>query len=248
MISNRVNPDSLSEFLRYLAQGGDFNGHQLPALNALSRELDISVASLREQLEVARALGLVEVRPRTGIKRLPYSFTPAVRQSLRYALILNNDYFRKYSELRKHIESAYWHEAVNLLTKSDRQELGTLLARAKEKLHGNPILIPHEEHRKLHMLIYQRLENPFVTGLLEAYWDAYEAVGLNVFTGGLSYLEEVWEYHTQMVEAICNNDYEAGYAGAHPAHRPALSPTRNDHHPPDRGANNLTRSLCPKKS
>jgi DNA-binding FadR family transcriptional regulator len=47
--------------------------------------------------------------------------------------------------------------------------------------------------------------------LLEAYWDAYEAVGLNVFTGGLSYLEDVWEYHAQMVEAICNNDYEAGY-------------------------------------
>ena len=61
------------------------------------------------------------------------------------------------------------------------------------------------------MIIYQRLENPFVTGLLEAYWDAYEAVGLNVFTGGLSYLEEVWGYHAQMIEAICNNDYEAGY-------------------------------------
>ena len=61
------------------------------------------------------------------------------------------------------------------------------------------------------MVIYQRLENPFVIGLLEAYWDAYEAVGLNVFTGGLSYLEQVWEYHTQMVEAICNGDYEAGY-------------------------------------
>lgn len=211
MLSNRINPDSLSEFLRYLAQHGDANGQQLPTLSKLSHELGVSIASLREQLEVARALGLVEVRPRTGTKRLPYSFTPAVRQSLRYALILNNEYFRKYSELRKHIESAYWYEAVQLLNENDKQELQTLLVSAKEKLHGSPIQIPHEEHRKLHMLIYQRLENPFVTGLLEAYWDAYEAVGLNVFTGGLSYLEDVWEYHAQMVEAICNNDYEAGY-------------------------------------
>jgi DNA-binding FadR family transcriptional regulator len=211
MLRERSNPDPLSEFLRYLAQHGDANGHQLPALNDLSRELGVSVASLREQLEVARALGLVEVRPRTGIKRLPYTFAPAVRQSLRYALILKNEYFLKYSELRKHIESAYWHEAVRLLTEVDKQELQTLLAHAKEKLHGNPIQIPHEEHRKLHMVIYRRLENPFVTGLLEAYWDAYEAVGLNVFTGGLSYLEDVWEYHTQMVEAICKDDYEAGY-------------------------------------
>jgi len=211
MFHNRTASDSLSEFLRYLAHHEDANGQRIPALTDLSRELGVSMASLREQLEVARALGLVEVRPRTGTKRLPYSFTPAVRQSLRYALILNNENFRKYSELRNHIESAYWFEAVQLLTEADKQELQTLVFYATEKLNGTPIRIPHEEHRKLHMVIYQRLENPFVTGLLEAYWDAYESVGLNVFTGGLSYLEDVWEYHTQMVQAICDNNYEAGY-------------------------------------
>ena len=211
MLRERNSSESLSEFMRYLAQYENANGQRLPSLNQLSRELEISIASLREQLEVARALGLVEVRPRTGTKRLPYSFTPAIRQSLSYALKLDNEHFQKYSELRNHIEGAYWYEAVRLLTEEDKEELQNLLARAKEKLNGTPIQIPHEEHRKLHMLIYQRLANPFVTGLLEAYWDAYEAVGLNVFAGGLSYLVEVWEYHTQMVEAICKNDYEAGY-------------------------------------
>ncbi len=211
MLRERTGTDSLSEFLRYLAQHEEANGGQLPTLSALSQELGVSIASLREQLEVARALGLVEVKPRTGTKRLPYSFTPAVRQSLRYALVLNNDHFQKYSELRNRVEGAFWHEAVQLLTEEDKQELQNLLASANQKLNGNPIQVPHEEHRKLHMLIFQRLENPFVTGLLEAYWEAYEAVGLNVFTGGLSYLEEVWGYHAQMVEAICNNDYEAGY-------------------------------------
>jgi DNA-binding FadR family transcriptional regulator len=210
-LRDRIASGPLSEFLRYLAQHEEADGQHLPSLSKLSAELKVGIASLREQLEVARALGLVEVKPRTGTKRLPYSFTPAVRQSLRYALILDNEYFQKYSELRNHIEGAYWHEAVQLLTEEDKQELQSLLIRAKEKLNGSPIQVPHEEHRKLHTLIYQRLENPFVTGLLEAYWDAYEAVGLNVFTGGLSYLEEVWEYHTQMVEAIYNNDFESGY-------------------------------------
>lgn len=211
MLSERITSDPLSEFLRYLAQHEETNGQRLPTLSDLSDELDVSIASLREQLEVARAMGLVEVKPRKGTKRLPYSFTPAVRQSLRYALALDNEHFQKYSELRNHIEDAYWHEAAQLLTEEDKEELQNLLARAKEKLNGNSIQIPHEEHRQLHLVIYQRLENPFVTGLLEAYWEAYEAVGLNVFTGGLSYLEQVWEYHTQMVEAICNEDYEAGY-------------------------------------
>ena len=211
MFRERTGAGFISEFMLYLARHEEINGQRLPALNDLSRELGVSIASLREQLEVARALGLVEVRPRTGTKRLPYSFTPAVRQSLGYALVLNNTHFQKFSELRNHVEVAYWYEAIELLTEEDKQELQDLVKRAKEKLNSDSIQIPHEEHRKLHMLIYQRLENPFVTGLLEAYWEAYEAVGLNVFTGGLSYLQEVWDYHSQMVEAICNGNPEAGY-------------------------------------
>lgn len=211
MLRERVSQDSISEFLNYLAHYEDPEGKGLPALTTLSRELGLSVASLREQLEVARALGLVEVRPRTGTRRLPYTFTPAVRQSLNYALALNNAHFQKFSELRNHIESAYWHEAVSLLTREDHQELQDLLARAQEKLQGTPIQIPHKEHRQLHMLIYRRLENPFVIGLLEAYWDAYEAVGLNVFTGGLKYLGEVWDYHAKMIESIVDGEIEAGY-------------------------------------
>jgi len=200
----------MSEFLRYLALHEEAQ-NKLPSLSDLSRELGVSVASLREQLEVARALGLVEVRPRLGTRRRAYSFTPAVRQSLRYALVLNDEHFRKYSELRNHVEFAFWYEAVEKLTSEDKAELQTIVAHAWEKLRRTQIQVPHEEHRNLHLLVYSRLDNPFVTGILEAYWDAYESVGLNVFTGGYDYLQEVWRYHEQMVEAICNGSFEAGY-------------------------------------
>jgi DNA-binding FadR family transcriptional regulator len=209
MLRERFSPE-LSEFLRYLASHEEVeNG--LPTLKNLSMELGVSLASLREQLEVARALGLVEIKPRLGMRRRDYSFTPAVRQSLGYALALNNEHFRKYAELRNHVESAFWHQAVCKLTESDKQELQNLVGRAWEKLRGTPIRVPHEEHRNLHLKIYSRLENPFVTGILEAYWEAYESVGLNVFAGGYEYLEEVWQYHQEMVDAICNGNFEAGY-------------------------------------
>jgi len=209
MLRERLSPD-ISEFLRYLAAHEEVaNG--LPSLKNLSLELGVSLASLREQLEVARALGLVEVKPRLGTRRRDYSFTPAIRQSLGYALALNNGHFRKYAELRNHVESAFWHQAVQKLTEQDQHELQGLVVRAWEKLRGTPIQVPHEEHRNLHLKIYSRLENPFVTGILEAYWEAYEAVGLNVFAGGYEYLEDVWHYHQQMVEAICSGNFEAGY-------------------------------------
>jgi DNA-binding FadR family transcriptional regulator len=209
MLKERLSPE-LSEFLRYLATHEEVeNG--LPTLKKLSLELGVSMASLREQLEVARALGLVEVKPRLGTRRRDYSFTPAVRQSLSYALALNNEHFRDYAELRNHVESAFWYKAVEKLTDQDKLELKAIVARAWEKLRGTAIQVPHEEHRNLHLKIYSRLENPFVTGILEAYWEAYESVGLNVFAGGYEYLEEVWQYHQEMVEAICNGNFEAGY-------------------------------------
>jgi len=206
---DRFSPE-ISEFLRYLATHEEVeNG--LPSLKKLSEELGVSVASLREQLEVARALGLVEVRPRLGTRRRDYSFAPAVRQSLGYALALNNEHFRKYSELRNHVESAFWYEAVEKLTEQDKTDLQNVVTRAFEKLQGVQIQVPHEEHRQLHLLIYSRLENPFVTGILEAYWDAYENVGLNVFAGGYEYLQKVWQYHQDMVNSICNGNFEEGY-------------------------------------
>jgi DNA-binding FadR family transcriptional regulator len=209
MLRDRLSPE-ISEFMRYLATHSEVDDG-LPSLKDLSDQLGLSLASLREQLEVARALGLVEVRPRLGTRRREYTFAPAVRQSLQYALALNDEHFRKYSELRNHVEAAFWFEAVVKLTDTDKVELQALVARAWEKLRGVQIQVPHEEHRALHLSIYRRLENPFVTGILEAYWDAYETVGLNVFAGGYEYLQEVWRYHEKMVTSICNGDYKAGH-------------------------------------
>ncbi len=226
-MANRRPSIEVSEFMHYLASHNEAQ-NSLPALTELSRELGISVAALREQLEVARALGLVEVKPRTGIRRKPYTFASTIRQSLGYALMLDGSLFIKFSELRNNIEAVYWDEAAKKLTKEDKRELRSLIGVAQEKLLGSPVLVPHQEHRALHLLIYSRLNNPFVTGILEAYWDAYESVGLNVYGGSINYLHKVWEYHTQMAESICSSNYSAGREAliAHTnllAQRPAVS-------------------------
>ena len=201
--------ENLSEFMRYLA-AHPLEGENLPALSTLSDELGVSVASLREQLEVARALGLVDVRPRTGIRRLPFTFLPAVRQSLGYAMALDPHNFQLFADLRQNIEASYWFEAVEKLTEEDQARLKGLMERAWRKLDGRPIQIPHDEHKQLHLTIYGRLNNPFVSGILEAYWESYEAIGLNVFTD-YNYLRSVWQYHEKMVNAICCGDFQAGY-------------------------------------
>jgi DNA-binding FadR family transcriptional regulator len=209
MVIEHINTEILSQFAKYLVTQTD-NPESIPSLMALSKKLNLSVSSLREQLEVARALGLVDVKPRLGIRKLPYKFSPAVRLSLTYGLASDISLFNSYADLRKHIEETYWYEAVAKLTENDKDYLNSLIEKAMAKLNGNPIQIPHTEHRSLHLTIYKRLYNEFVQGLLEVYWDAYESIGLNVYTD-LTYLEQVWNYHKRMVEAICKKEFEIGF-------------------------------------
>jgi DNA-binding FadR family transcriptional regulator len=210
MARERKFQDELPELLNFLVSQKMSDNGRIPSLTNLSGKLDISVARLREQLEAARVLGVVEVRPKTGIRRLPYTFQPAVRQSLAYAIAVDPDFFQPYSDLRSHIEAAYWHQAVRLLTPEDLDYLWHLVDQAQAKLQGHPVQIPHSEHRELHLLIYRRLNNPFVIGLLEVYWEAYESIGLDVYTD-LDYLDQVWQHHRRMVEAIRSQDFDGGY-------------------------------------
>lgn len=199
-----------SELLQYLARLGDEPGTRLPPIPALAQELGLSTGKLREQLEVARELGLVEVRPKTGIRFTGYDFFESIRTSLRFALAIDPANFERFGLLRNHIEASFWFEAAERLLPEDKQTLRSLMDQAWEKLHGDPVKIPHLEHKALHLTIYSRLQNTFVLGLLEGYWEAYETVGLNLYED-YAYLRKVWTYHGRMVDAILSGDLQAGY-------------------------------------
>ncbi|MFN8377317.1 MAG: FCD domain-containing protein [Anaerolineae bacterium] len=209
--SSPINLDS--ELLDYMVERGFQPGDRLPSLNELQSEehLGVSISKVREQLEVARALGLVEVRSKTGTRMKEYSFTPAVRLSLFFALAQDSHQFEQFGELRNHVEAAFWHEACARLEPEDLDALRDILSAAQAKLNGNHrgghIQIPNREHRAFHLTIFRRLENPFVTGILEAYWDAYEAVELHRYAD-YDYLQRVWDYHARIFESITAGDFE----------------------------------------
>jgi DNA-binding FadR family transcriptional regulator len=173
---------------------------------------------------VARALGLVEVRSKTGTRLKEFSFTPAVRLSLFFALATDLRYFEMFSILRTHLEVSFWHEACRTINEQDLGDLRGYINSAREKLSAARIRIPLEEHRAFHLTIFKRLENPFVLGLLEAYWDAYEAVELNRYAD-YSYHKQVWDYHERILDAICTGDFDA-------AQKAFIEHTKLLHHQP----------------
>ena len=199
-----------SALLNYIVDTGLQPGDRLPSISELADadHLGSSASKVREQLEVARALGLVEVRSKTGTRLREYSFAPAVRLGLLYAIAQNPALFDRFSQLRIHVEVAFWREACGALTEADKQTMRDCVDSAHEKLTGERIRIPYAEHHTFHMTVFKRLENPFVMGILEAYWDAYRALQLNLYAD-YEYLHTTWDYHARILEAIQAGDQEA---------------------------------------
>lgn len=181
----------------------------LPPLTELSKELGVSVASLREQLEVARAFGLVEVRPRTGITINDYSFRPAAARSFLYSVKLDQGYFTQLTGLWKSVEMSFIRPVLQKLSEDGISKITEIVNKANNKIHSTPAQIPHEEERSLHEYLFEKSGNQFVFGIVEAFWDTYEAVGLNIYTS-YDWLEEKWGSYLAFANALARGDFSEG--------------------------------------
>ncbi|MFZ3151379.1 MAG: FCD domain-containing protein [Anaerolineaceae bacterium] len=204
-----MTPTLKRDLLEYLAEA-QVNHAEIPSIPEISQTLGISVANVREQLEVARCLGFVDVKPKVGIQSRSFSLTQPLVLGMRYGVKVQPGLFAAYSDLRKHIETSYWYEAVSLLTTQDIDKLEQLVTNAKKKIQEKPIQVPEIEHRTLHLTIFHRLDNPVVQSILETYWDLYEDLEYNYYLDQ-TYLETVWNYHQTMVDALAAHEFEKGY-------------------------------------
>ena len=191
-----------SDFLNYIVRQGYRPGDRLPSIQELTGDshLDISANKVREQLEVARTMGWVEVRSKRGTRLKQYEFTSAVRFSALYGLACG-EHFEAFASLRNRVEAAYWLEACVRLGSDDLDTMQDCIDSATEKLNSPPIHIPNPEHRRFHLTVFKHLDNVFVLGILEAYWDLYEAVAISQYTD-YSYLQRVWDFHSLILQRI----------------------------------------------
>jgi DNA-binding FadR family transcriptional regulator len=202
------------DVLQYIVQEGlQTQDHKeltkLPAIGDLAKEMRISRGKLREEMIAAQAYGAVEMRPGDGTYVRPFDFYGPVRTLVLYSIAGDRRNFDRYYQVRARLEIAFWEDATRNLGPGDLDLLYSILDRAQGKLNRDRVEIPHEEHREFHLHIYSRMENPFVHGLLQAYWDAYEAVGLHRYFD-LSYFERMWSWHREMVDAIVAGEHARG--------------------------------------
>ena len=77
--------DNLSPILKFIADATR-QDEPIPSISELSSQLGISTASVREQLEVPKELGFVEVRTRTGIQKHNFCLTRPLTLSMTYGM------------------------------------------------------------------------------------------------------------------------------------------------------------------
>jgi DNA-binding FadR family transcriptional regulator len=147
MVKQTILSDKQRGLLDYLIEKAKDPQSEIPPIQKLSSELGVSTACLREQIELAKNLGIISTQPRKGIEILPYQFKPAVEKSLYYAINLDHKFFQQFSELRTHLERSYFNEAARLLDVNSITELKMCVSQAQTKLKGFPVQIPHQEHR-----------------------------------------------------------------------------------------------------
>lgn len=198
---------------QYLIESGlascEGEPEKLPSLGQLAQEMGVSRGKLREDLIAAQAYGVVEMRPGDGTYVHAFDFYTAIQPAILYSIACDKRNFDRFHKLRAYLEVSFWETATRALDEEDYAELRQILERAENKLKGTPIEIPHKEHRQLHLRIFTKLENPFVLGLLKAYWDAYEAVELHRYFE-LSYFEKMWVSHRALIEALEQQQQQQG--------------------------------------
>ena len=98
-------------------------------------------------------------------------------------------------------------KACALLNEADLDIMQGCIDSANQKLDSPPIHIPNPEHRQFHLTVFKHLKNTFVLGILEAYWDLYEEVGVNRYMD-FSYLRKVWDYHSIILQHIRRGQFD----------------------------------------
>jgi len=205
---NKMKNSNLA-LLSYLALNAK-EGKSIPSIAQLSEDLGLSTSAVREQLEVARQLELVEVKTKTGIQTTAFSAAPAICLAYRYGLEMQPELIWDLLSVRQHLELSFWQEAVVNLTKKDVDYLAEIVDIAFKKINNRPVIIPIEEHKEFHLAIYRPLGNSFLQSIMESYWNISIETGIHNLTDK-TYLQNVWTYHQKMQQAIATKEYDLGY-------------------------------------
>jgi len=150
------------ELQEYIRREGIAEGGRLPTEHALARRFRVSRSLLREAVQALQTMGVVESRPRVGIRVLP--FDPGSHMDSMISRIHTEDEIRELYEFRCLIEPVI----LSLVARRARpKELDGLLAllQSPYRFHANPVRDGFARDAAFHEGLWKLSGNRFLYGL-----------------------------------------------------------------------------------
>ncbi|MEC4015184.1 FadR/GntR family transcriptional regulator [Streptomyces sp. H27-D2] len=153
------------------------SGASLPTETELMELLGVSRNSVREALKALQAMGIVEIRHGFGTYVGPMSMAPMI-EGLTFRTVAGHyrgeDSLLQLLELREAVETGLISRLVGRAPEADPAELDALVERMTQEAAAGAVRA--ETDRAFHAALYRGLDNPLLSEVLEAFWDAFHRV------------------------------------------------------------------------
>jgi DNA-binding FadR family transcriptional regulator len=181
-------------------------GDRLPSETLLADLLGVSRPSLREASRSLQALGIVDVRPGSGLYVSDFSFHPLIDQ-LPYGLADSAAAFQEILTVREGMESGLMPALARLPASTELVECAAIAERmAVYEQRGEAI---DAVDRDFHLRLYRPLGNTLVDRLIELFWDVFARLRRAMPDRAESDRAAV---HTRIVSALQAADSDAAVA------------------------------------
>ncbi len=202
MADDRQNHEGYRRF-REALQKGTLEAGMIVTQNELCDLLGLSLSPLRETLVLLEEFGLVEIKPRTGI-RIVYPEVAFIRENYQFRIMIETYALRTFGDT----VTEEWLANMRARHEECRKEL--LDSSSFEEAQGHIITVD----RKLHRDIVEALEN---RAILETHARLQENIGMakrvhqrSIFRGQLI---DTIDEHLKVISALEQHDVAGAIAG-----------------------------------
>ena len=194
---------------RYIIERRLSPGSPLPSETEIAGELQVSRNVVREAIKVLQVLGIVETRHGQGTFVGNLSLQALVA-GLSFRVLFEAPYdlqmLRELLEVRQILECSLVARLPEVTTPPYLADLRLLLASMDARAARGEDF--PEEDRAFHEVLYKPLGNKLIIQLLQAFWDVFHAVRLQLPVLSISPISLI-EEHRKIVDALAAKDGEA---------------------------------------
>jgi DNA-binding FadR family transcriptional regulator len=157
------------ELKRYIIENNLRPGAPLPSEGDLAERLGVGRNSVREAVKALEALGIIEVKVGSGLFVRGFSLDPLLN-NLTDLMLADVELLSEIREARRFLEIGMIDHVIDAVDERQLAHLRSILKEWRESASDRGYSAEHD--RAFHQAVWDNLNNRFVSGILERFWES----------------------------------------------------------------------------